>query len=168
MDHVGEKSIPGRGRWTQVVGSKELPLATLQHSERSMGERPTNCFMLHAKDRTHQRYPQEENKEAMQENLPQEGITDSPPRHGASKETDTGINQNLSMAGVGEGPIGNCIVGEPGNRTDLERRYGRPDSEWQDRPYILFSRPTQDSPQSEGTRGKGIGGTYAEGKPTRH
>ena len=126
------------------------------------------AFMLHGKGSTHQRYPQEENKEAMQEDLPQEGITDSPPRHGASKETDTGINQNLSMAGVGEGPIGTCIVGEPGGRDTLEGWSGRPDLKWRERPYILLSRPTQDSPQSEGIRGKEIGDTYTEGRRTRH
>jgi hypothetical protein len=32
--------------------------------------------MLHAKDRTHQRYLQEENKEAMQEDTSQEGTTE--------------------------------------------------------------------------------------------
>jgi len=68
------------------------------------GERPTNCFMLHGKAITHQCYLQEENKEAMQERYSQESTTDSPPRFGVSKETDTGINQNLLMAGVGEGP----------------------------------------------------------------
>ena len=68
------------------------------------------------------------------------------------------------MAGVGEGPIGNCIVGEPGSCDTLEGYSGRPDSKWQERPFILLSRPTQDSSQSESTRGKGIGGTYAEGK----
>jgi len=118
------------------------------------GEFQRSAFMLHGKGSTHQRYLQEENKEAMQEDLPQEGITDSPPRHGASKETDTGINQNLSMAGVGEGPIGNCIVGEPGSCDTSEGYSGRPDSKWQERPFILLSRPTQDSPQSEGIRGK--------------
>jgi len=115
--------------------------------------------MLHAKDRTHQRYLQEENKEAMQDDNSQEGTTDRTPNSGASKETDTGINQNLSMAGVGEGPIGNCIVGEPENRNTLEGWNGRPDLEWQERPYILVLRPTQDSPQSEGIRGKAISNT---------
>jgi hypothetical protein len=43
----------------------------LQH-----GERPTNCFMLQAKVRTHQRYLQEENKEAMQGDISQEGTTE--------------------------------------------------------------------------------------------
>ena len=86
--------------------------------------------MLHAKDRIHQRYLQEENKEAMQEDNSQEGTTERTQiasGSGASKETDTGINQRLSMAGVGEGPIGNCIVGEPGNRNFLEWSSGRPD-----------------------------------------
>ena len=128
MGHVGEKSVPGRGRWTQVAGSKELPLAMLQH-----GERPTNCFMLHAKARTHQRYLQEENKEAMQERYSQEGTTDRTPVCGASKETDTGTNQRLSMTGVGESPIGNCIVGEPGSRNILEGCSGR---WWAD--YVLI------------------------------
>ena len=86
--------------------------------------------MLHAKDRTHQRYLQEENKEAMRKHYSQEGITDSSPKHGASKETDTGINQNLSMAGADEGPIGNCIVGGPGSRNILEGCSDRPDSKW--------------------------------------
>ena len=123
------------------------------------GEFQRSAFMLHAKDRTHQRYLQEENKEAMQERYSQEGTTDSLPKHGASKETDTGINQRLSMAGMGEGPIGNCIVGEPGSRNILEGCSGRPDLKWQERPFILLSRPTQDSPQSEGIRGKWTGDT---------
>jgi len=132
------------------------------------GEFQRSAFMLHCKDSTHQRYLQEENKEAMRERYSQEGTTDSPPKLGASKETDTGINQRLSMAGVGEGPIGNCIVGEPGGRKTSEGWSGGPDSEWQERPYSLLSRPTQDSPQSEGTRGKWIGDTYAGGRPTCH
>ena len=72
------------------------------------------------------------------------------------------------MAGVGEGPIGTCIVGEPGGRDTLEGWSGRPDLKRQERPYILLSGPTQDSPQSEGTRGKWKGGTYAEGRRARH
>lgn len=163
MGYAGEKSVPGRGRWTQVAGSKELPLAMRQH-----GERPTNCFMLQAKGRTRQRYLQEENKEAMQERYSQEGITDYLPRYGTSKETDTGINQRLSMAGVGEGPIGNCIVGEPGSRSILEWCSGRPGLKYQERPFILLSRPTQDSPQSEGIRSKWISSTCAGGRPTSH
>ena len=127
--------------------------------------------MLHGKGSTHQRYLQEESKEAMQEGNSQEGITERiqiTSESGVSKETDTGINQRLSMAGVGEGPIGICIVGEPGGRKTLEGWSGGPDSKWQERPYSLLSRPTQDSPQSEGTRGKWIGDTYAGGRPTRH
>ena len=118
--------------------------------------------MLHGKGSTHQRYLQEESKEAMQEGNSQEGITEriqTTSESGVSKETDTGINQRLSMAGVGEGPIGNCIVGEPENRNTLEGWNGRPDLEWQERPYILVLRPTQDSPQSEGIRGKAISNT---------
>lgn len=135
----------------------------LQH-----GEFQLSTFMLQAKDRTHQRYLQEENKETMRGNISQEGITEMTSNSGASKETDTGTNQNLSMAGVGESSIGNCIVGEPESRADLEWRSGRPDLKWQDRPCNLLLRPTQDIPQSEGTRGKRIGATYVEGRPTRH
>jgi len=135
------------------------------------GEFQRSAFMLHAKDRTHQRYLQEENKEAMQERYSQEGTTERnqiASGFGASKETETGINQRLSMAGVGESPIGNCIVGEPGSRNISEGCSGRPDSEWQERPFILLPRPTQDSPQSEGIRGKWTGDTYAGGRPTCH
>ena len=120
--------------------SKELPLAMFQH-----GESPTNrFFMLHGKGATHQRYLQEENKEAMWEDHSQEGITERiqiASGSGASKETDTGTKQRLSMTGVGEGPIGNCIVGEPGSRNTLKGWSGRPDLEWQERPYILLSGP---------------------------
>ena len=163
MGPVGEKVVPGRGRWTLVAGLKSFLWRCF-----SMVRVQRIAFMPHGKGSTHQRYLQEENKEAMQEDLPQEGITDSPPRHGASKETDTGINQNLSMAGVGEGPIGNCIVGEPGSRNILEWCSGRPDLKWQERPCILFLRLTQDNPQSEGIRGKRIGSTYTGGRPTSH
>jgi hypothetical protein len=124
--------------------------------------------MLQAKVRTHRRYLQDENKEAMQGHTSQEGTTENTSESGASKETDTGINQNLSMAGVGEGPIGNCIEGEPESRDASEGRSGIPDLEWQEPPPTLFTRWTRDIPQSEGIRGKVIGGTYAEGGPTSH
>lgn len=107
----------------------------------------------------------------MQEDTSQEGITERSQiasKPGASKETETGINQRLSMAGMGEGPIGTCIVGEPGSRNVLEGRSDRPDLKWQERSSTLLAGPTQDSPQSEGTRGKRISGTYAEGGPTSH
>ena len=127
-----------------------------------------SAFMLQAKDHTHRRYLQDENKEAMQVHNSQEGITEDTSGLGASKETETGTNQNLSMAGVGEGPIGNCIEGEPERRYASERHGGRPDLEWQEPPSILLTGWTQDSLQSGGTRGKRIGDTYAEGKPTCH
>jgi hypothetical protein len=79
--------------------------------------------MLHGKDSTHRRCPQEKNKEAMQESFSQEGKTENTSGSEASKETDIGTNQNLSMAGVGEGPIGNCIEGEPESRDDLKRAW---------------------------------------------
>jgi len=135
----------------------------LQH-----GEFQRSAFMLHAKDRTHQRYLHEENKEAMQGNDSQEGTTEITSKTGASKETDTGTNQNLSMAGVGEGPIGNCIEGEPESRGGSEGHSGRPASEWQEPPSTLLTGWTQDILQSGGTRGKWRGDTYAEGRPTCH
>ena len=138
----------------------------LQH-----GERATNRFMLQAKVRIHRRYLQDENKEAMQEHTSQESTTGRiqiASMTGAPKETDTGINRRLSMAGVGEGPIGNCIEGEPESRDALEGRSGIPDLEWQEPPPTLFTRWTRGIPQSEGIRGKVICGTYAEGGPTSH
>jgi hypothetical protein len=123
--------------------------------------------MLHGKGSTHPRYLHEENKEAMQEHYSQEGTTEDTPELGASKETETGINQNLSMAGVGEGPIGNCIEGEPESR-NASGRSGRPDLEWQEPPLILLTGWTQGILQSGGTRGKQIGGTLAEGRSTSH
>lgn len=113
--------------------------------------------MLHAKVRTHRRYLQDENKEAMQEHTSQEGTTGRiqiASMTGAPKETDTGINRRLSMAGVGEGPIGNCIEGEPESRDALEGRSGIPDLEWQEPPSTLLTGWTQDILQSGGTRGK--------------
>jgi hypothetical protein len=104
----------------------------------------------------------------MQEHYSQEGTTENIPELGTSKETETGTNQNLSMAGVGEGPIGNCIEGEPESRDGPEGRGGRPELEWQEPPLILLTGWTQDILQSGGTRGKQIGGTLAEGKPTSH
>ena len=166
MGRVGEKVVPGRGRWTLVAGLKSFLWRCF-----SMVRVQRIAFMLHGKGSTHQRYLQEENKEAMQEGNSQEGITERiqiASGSGASKETDTATIQRLSMAGVGEGPIGTCIVGEPGGRDTLEGWSGRPDLKWRERPYILLSRPTQDSPQSEGIRGKEIGDTYTEGRRTRH
>lgn len=113
--------------------------------------------MLHAKVRTHRRYLQDENKEAMQEHTSQEGTTGRiqiASMTGAPKETDTGINRRLSMAGVGEGPIGNCIEGEPESRDALEGQSGIPDLEWQELPSTLLTGWTQDILQSGGTRGK--------------
>lgn len=127
-----------------------------------------SAFMLQGKVATHRRYLQDENKEAMQEHYSQEGTTEDTSGSGASKETDTGINQNLSMAGVGEDPIGNCIEGEPESRDASEGQCGIPDSERQEPPSILLTGWTQDSLQSGGTRGKLIGDTYAEGRPTCH
>lgn len=126
--------------------------------------------MLHAKDRTHQRYLQDESKEAMQEHTSQEGTTGRiqiASAFGAPKETDTGTNRRLSMAGLGEGPIGNCIEGEPESR-NASGRSGRPDLEWQEPPLILLTGWTQGILQSGGTRGNQVGDTYTGRKPTRH
>lgn len=166
MGRIGEKTVSGRGRRTQVAGSKELPLAMLQH-----GESQRSAFMLQAKVRTHRRYLHEESKEAMQEDYSQEGTTGRiqiASTSGAPKETDTGTNRRLSMAGVGEGPIGNCIEGEPESRDASKGQSGRPESECQEPPSILLTGWTQDILQSGGTRGKVRGDTYAEGRPTCH
>jgi len=130
-----------------------------------------SAFMLQGKDATHRRYPQDENKEAMQENFSQEGTTGRiqiASTSGAPKETETGINRRLSMAGVGEDPIGNCIEGEPESRDASEGHSGIPDLEWQEPPSILLTGWAQDSLQSGGIRGKEIGDTCAEGRPTCH
>lgn len=130
-----------------------------------------SAYMLQAKVRTHRRYPQDESKEAMQEHISQEGTTGRiqiASAFGAPKETDTGTNRRLSMAGVGEGPIGNCIEGEPESRDGLKGRSGEPDLKWQEPPSILLTGWTQGSLQSGGTRGKWIGATYVGRRPTRH
>lgn len=90
------------------------------------GEFQRIAYMLHAKDRTHQRYLQDENKEAMQEHTSQEGTTGRiqiASVSGAPRETDTSVNRRLSMAGVGEGPIGICIEGEPESRNVFRKAW---------------------------------------------
>jgi hypothetical protein len=85
--------------------------------------------VLYGKDSTHQSHPQEESREAMQEDISQGGTTGRvqiASESGAPKETDTSVNQRLSMVGVGEGPIGVCIEGEPEGRDNLKGCRGKP------------------------------------------
>ncbi len=163
MGHTGEKSVPGRGRRTQVAGSKELPLAMLQQGEAS--DKPLLCSTL--KIALTEATCETKTKKRCRNTLPRKAQRRvprdlGPPRRQILAPTRT--CQWLEWAKARLGIASKVSLRAAG----LEGRGGRPDLKWQEPPSILLTGWTQGSLQSGGTRGKEIGGTRAEGEPTSH